>query len=1151
MIRRSFHVSVRLLGGLAAGLTVLLGLAAWRLSAGPVSLAFLNPTIEESVNSVHEGFSLRLDDTILTWAGWERALDVRFVNVRALDADGKAIARVPELAVSLSAPALARGLIAPSQIELFRPSLRLRRPKQGGIAVAFTDGGEGSDDLFDRALENLLSEPDPDDAMSYLTRIDIHDADLVIEDERLATEWRAPTSDASLVREEAGLKGEVFLELDVDGRPADITMLGDYRTDSRRLDVGVSFGALLPAAYARMAPELRALDGLDLPLRGTITFTLSGDNALTLSGDNALESVGFDVTGAAGHLALPVPIAQDLGILSAAQRVAVRSVQFHGRYEGDRRQIEIGQLDIDFADGETLYIPAPLDQEIPVVALRGKGRYLEADDRYELDDLIVDLGQEGSILIPDPINHRMPVRNAAIRGRFFGKRGRLELTAFEADLHGPRATLTAAVDGIGGPMTIKAAASIRDMKADELRHYWPRSLNDHAHDWVVTNISDGIVPEAHASVIVRSDDDGSLEVKSLSGRLTLRDMTVQYLEPMPEVRNASGAARFGVDRFTIAVEEGNTPGLAVRGGIVDLVDLGTDKERAVIDLEIDGPVRAALELIDSQPLGYAAALGIDPAGTGGYAAVRLNLVFPLINDLDLDDIEVSARADVREILITDAVFDRDIKDGDVELRVDKSGMDVTGRVRLETVLGDLVWWENFAANAPFRSRFDITVDNTDIARAEDVGLDLAPFPGNFVNGPLSAKMLFTVFDDTHQRFESRVDLTPAALEIPYLGWQKAPGIEAAAEVDVEMEGDRITAIPRFTVASGDLAIAGAANYLPEGGLERIDFEQVRFGRTDMLGTMAPRPSGGWDVDVRGASVDLEPLWERMKGDGPETDDDADAISFSIAAEFDTVWLGAERRVDDVSGIFARNGDVWTAVRARGMVGDEGRLSIAIKPGPDQTRELNIHADDAGETLKVFDIYPNMTGGILDVAGIYDDSVAGRPLNGTLSIKDYRVVDAPLLAQILNVLALTGIVESLSGEGIAFSTLEAAYTLTDDILDLADARASGLSLGFTATGTVHTGDDVIDLEGTVIPAYVINSALGKIPLVGDLFTDGEEGGGVFAATYSMEGAMEDPLVSVNPLTALAPGFLRNVFGIFESDSAASEPPPPVPTNPETR
>jgi len=1143
VIRRSVHVSVHLLGGLAAGLTVLLGLAAWRLSTGPVSLAFLNPTIEERVNSIHDGFSIRLDDTILTWAGWERALDIRFVNVRVLDADGKAIARVPELAVSLSAPALARGLIAPSQIELFRPSLRLRRPKQGGIAVAFTDGGDSSTDLFDRALENLLAEPDPDDAMSYLTRIDIHDADLVIEDERLATEWRAPTNDASLVREEAGLKGEIFLELDVEGRPADITVLGDYRTDSRRLDVGVSFGAVRPAAYARLAPELRALDGLDLPLRGTITFTMAGDGVV--------EGVGFDVTGAAGHLALPVPLAQDLGILPAAQRVAVRGLHFRGRYEGDGRQIEIGQLDIDFAEGETLYVPAPLDQEVPVVALHGRGQYLGADDRYELDDLIVDLGEEGSIVIPDPIDHRMPVRRAALRGRYFGQHGRLELTAFEADLHGPRATLTAAVDGIGGSMTIKAAASIRDMKADELRHYWPRSLNDHAHDWVVNNISDGIVPEAHASVIVRTSEDGGYEVKSLSGSLNLRDMTVQYLPPMPKVRKASGTARFGVDRFTIAVEDGNAPGLAVRGGTVDLVDLGTDNEHAVIDLAIDGPVRAALELIDSQPLGYAKALGIDPAGTGGDAAVRLHLVFPLINDLRLDDVEVSARADVQGIRIADAVFDRDIKDGDVELHVNKSGMDVIGRVQLETVPDDLIWRENFAADAPFRSRFDITVADTDIARAEDVGLDLAPFPGNFVNGPLSAKMLFTVFDDTHRRFESRVDLTPAALEIPYLGWRKAPGIAAAAEVDVEMEGDHITAIPRFTVASGDLAIAGAASYLPEGGLERIDFEQVRFGRTDMLGTMAPRPSGGWDVDVRGASVDLEPLWERMKGNGLDTKDDTKAISFSVAAEFDTVWLGTERRVDDVSGIFARNGNVWAAVRARGTVGDEGRLSIAIKPGPDETRELRIQSDDAGETLKVFDVYPNMTGGILDVAGTYDDSAPGRPLSGTLSIKDYRVVDAPLLAQVLNVLALTGIVESLGGEGIAFSTLEGAFTLNDDILDLAEARASGLSLGFTAAGTVHTGDDVIDLEGTVIPAYVINSALGKIPLVGDLFTGGEEGGGVFAATYSMEGPMEDPSISVNPLTGLAPGFLRNVFGIFEFDSAASEAPPPVPPDPESR
>jgi hypothetical protein len=37
--------------------------------------------------------------------------------------------------------------------------------------------------------------------------------------------------------------------------------------------------------------------------------------------------------------------------------------------------------------------------------------------------------------------------------------------------------------------------------------------------------------------------------------------------------------------------------------------------------------------------------------------------------------------------------------------------------------------------------------------------------------------------------------------------------------------------------------------------------------------------------------------------------------------------------------------------------------------------------------------------------------------------------------------------------------------------------------------------------------------------------------VFAASYTLAGPLENPDVSVNPLTALTPGFLRGLFGIF--------------------
>jgi hypothetical protein len=47
----------------------------------------------------------------------------------------------------------------------------------------------------------------------------------------------------------------------------------------------------------------------------------------------------------------------------------------------------------------------------------------------------------------------------------------------------------------------------------------------------------------------------------------------------------------------------------------------------------------------------------------------------------------------------------------------------------------------------------------------------------------------------------------------------------------------------------------------------------------------------------------------------------------------------------------------------------------------------------------------------------------------------------------------------------------------------------ISLGYTASGKIYIHAGVMNVEGTVVPAYVINSALGNIPLLGKLFTGG--------------------------------------------------------------
>jgi uncharacterized protein YhdP len=165
-----------------------------------------------------------------------------------------------------------------------------------------------------------------------------------------------------------------------------------------------------------------------------------------------------------------------------------------------------------------------------------------------------------------------------------------------------------------------------------------------------------------------------------------------------------------------------------------------------------------------------------------------------------------------------------------------------------------------------------------------------------------------------------------------------------------------------------------------------------------------------------------------------------------------------------------------------------------------------------------------------VTGTYDDAAPGRPLHGRAELTDFRIAKAAGLGKLLQAMTLYGMVDVLRGPGLAFTDMVVPFTLADDVLDLADARAFSPSLGLTVKGRLDLDNDTADLQGTIVPAYFFNSLLGNVPLVGRLFSP-ERGGGVFAARYSLKGKLDDPDVAVNPLSALTPGFLRGVFGIF--------------------
>ncbi|NBP71816.1 MAG: hypothetical protein EBU57_01140 [Alphaproteobacteria bacterium] len=112
MFRKTSIICLEVLFGIAVVLGILGAASAWRLSQGPVSIKFLLPYADDLLQRADSPVHADLDDLILTWAGWERALDLRALKVRLYTTDGgRGLARIREVSVTLSARALHFNLI--------------------------------------------------------------------------------------------------------------------------------------------------------------------------------------------------------------------------------------------------------------------------------------------------------------------------------------------------------------------------------------------------------------------------------------------------------------------------------------------------------------------------------------------------------------------------------------------------------------------------------------------------------------------------------------------------------------------------------------------------------------------------------------------------------------------------------------------------------------------------------------------------------------------------------------------------------------------------------------------------------------------------------------------------------------------------------
>lgn len=752
------------------------------------------------------------------------------------------------------------------------------------------------------------------------------------------------------------------------------------------------------------------------------------------------------------------------------------------------------------------------------------------NDAMQLQHLQITMtGKSGRLLLPELLPQPVPVTALALQAEADFVSRHIAVRNAALDVDGIKISLDAEASP-GNPaqpdlLQLNGRAAITDWPLDRLGDIWPERLAPNARAWIAQHMSAGRFTEVAAAINLKTDWNNPAEVSDfkLKGGIKLDNATIKYIEGMPPVTGVSGVAEADQSTLKINIKSGKA-GHVVFGPSPIVIDgLDGDAQNITLDLTGRNKISDVLHLIDSPPLHYAKAVGLEPGQVSGMADLNVRLGFPLLKNFPMAQMQIAAQAKIKDFASDKLLRGLAITDGAVDLAVDAARLTVKGQATYNGVMMTTHYRQEFAAPAtPDAKALQSEAVLTGAVAAEQwaaLGLD----PGGMVKGgaaPVTIK--YSKGFAVPARLDVAADFTPADLHLDMFNWRKVALAPAAAKIRL------VFGAPQGGVKLAQFSLTGPqlnvnADGLLEAGTLRPKTVSCRpcvIGRTDIQAAVKFAEGAPQDIDISGAALDYRP---------PKTAQRAESAAGPLRLKLDVgkLYQGDEHFFANAGLTAQRDFHGWNLIDFRGLA--EGRTPVTITLLPDGDKaplRLTAATDDCGDLLRALNLTGEVHGGKLLIMGNSTFQYPRR-IEGEIRLRKYKVKKLPFLAVLLNAASFTGFVDMLGGEGIGFDRLEGKYIWDGDRLELEDMRTAGGALGLNLDGAVDFAAHQGDFRGAVAPFSFFNKIIGNIPLVGDILTGGG-GGGVFAVTYHAEGDLDNLKFNVNPVSALAPGILRRIF-----------------------
>ena len=544
-----------------------------------------------------------------------RAVPRLFLEDVDLSAAGEEIAALSEVGLAFDPEAALRGRIAPRALRINGARLIVRRDADGRFELSFGRGGglrvSGAGEIFD-AAEAALDRP-PFDRVRSVT---LKGAVVSLEDARSGRVWQVTDGRMALDRAASGLDftldAEIFNGSDDMGR-VQVSAASDAR------DSGAEFKAEFDGIAARdVAAQTSALEVLDV-----IDAPVSGAIRTVLDGTGALEALDGTLRIGAGALN------PDAG----ARPVRFAGARLYVTYDPEAAKLEIPELSVDTEDGSAslsghLYLREPGPGGVPGALL----------GQFAIDTLEISAPE----LYPAPVSVIGGTVDARLRLDPF----RLEIG--DIALPSPDGAIERTVRGRGrvmaGPKGWRVAMDLSAGRIgiDRVRRFWPRPIASKVLKFVTDRIAAG---EAIGPALsIRYHTGWPKPVLRMT--LAFEGAEVQAVPFLPPVTGGRGFVELFRNRFAVRVDagkvtpEGRGP-VSLAGTTFVIPDTRIKPAPAKIELVSDGPLPAALALLDREPLRLLSRAKRTPDLAQGTlrATTRIGLVLRRGNTADDIDVE--------------------------------------------------------------------------------------------------------------------------------------------------------------------------------------------------------------------------------------------------------------------------------------------------------------------------------------------------------------------------------------------------------------------------------------------------------------------------------------------------------------------------------